>query len=91
MKVSVCLPGFTGLLCENVIDNCTGIVCKNGGGCVNGSCYCGPGFIGAMCEFESIVDCIGVACSGRGVCVDGIQNFSCNCEPGYTGSTCETG
>ena len=46
----VCLPGFTGLLCENIIDNCTGIVCKNGEGCVNGSCDCGPGFTGAMCE-----------------------------------------
>lgn len=44
----VCLPGFTGLLCEN-FNNCTGIECKNGN-CVDGSCKCNPGFTGAVCE-----------------------------------------
>ena len=36
----VCLPGFTGLLCELIIDNCTGIMCKNGGSCMNSLAMC---------------------------------------------------
>ena len=50
----VCSPGFTGLLCENVLDNinCTGIVCENGGECMDGYCNCDPGFTGAMCELS---------------------------------------
>ena len=43
----VCLPGFTGPLCE---DDCTEVICKNGGSCVAGSCDCGPTYTGDLCE-----------------------------------------
>ena len=91
----VCLPGFTGLLCEDNIDDCIGVTCSDRGRCVDEDsgyrCECFPGFIGQLCEVN-IDDCIGVTCSNnRGKCVDGVQNFSCNCDPGYTGAICETG
>ena len=86
-----CLPGFTGQLCENNINECIGVTCSGKGRCVdedNGyRCECSPG---QLCESD-INDCVGVTCSGRGECIDGIQNFSCSCDPGYTGAVCESG
>lgn len=50
----VCLPGFTGVSCENNIDDCIGVTCNNRGRCVDGvqnfSCNCEPGYTGAICE-----------------------------------------
>ena len=55
------------------------------------NCSCGPGFTGEFCQ-TNIDDCarLSVNCSGRGRCVDGINNFSCECEPGYSGTECES-
>jgi len=33
-------------------DLCEGIICKNGGSCVNGDCDCKPGFTGPDCSNE---------------------------------------
>ena len=50
----VCLPGFSGPLCElknsSSSGDCTGVICNNGGKCVDGSCECDPAYTGAMCE-----------------------------------------
>ena len=48
---------------------------------------CVPGFTGPDCQ--QIDDCVGVACSGNGSCVDGTDSFSCKCSAGYTGTQCE--
>ena len=52
----MCLPGFSGPLCEpDITNNCTAAVpCENGGSCVAGSCSCSPGYTGAMCELGMI-------------------------------------
>ena len=52
----ICFPGFTGPLCElkdsssSGAHDCTGVICNNGGTCVDGYCECGPAYTGAMCE-----------------------------------------
>jgi hypothetical protein len=91
----VCLPGFTGQLCEeNVVDECMGVTCSDRGQCVdevNGfHCECSPGFTGQLCEID-IDNCIGITCNNKGRCVDGAINSSCVCDPGYTGAMCDTG
>ena len=35
-------------------DPCEGIVCKNGGTCIEGKCQCPDGFEGTLCETESL-------------------------------------
>ena len=45
-----CLSGFSGPLCEDKVNNCIGIICKNGGRCVDGSCNCDPAYTGDICE-----------------------------------------
>ena len=87
-----CYLGFTGIFCETNIDECIGIICNNGGMCVDGisdyHCECPFGFTGTHCE-DNINDCSGVTCSGRGECVNGVESVSCACHPGYTGEKCE--
>ena len=49
---------------------------------------CVTGFTGHDCL--EVDDCVGVNCSGRGQCVDGVGSFNCSCDPGFTGETCQT-
>ena len=35
-------------------DLCEGVICKNGGNCVNGDCVCPPGYTGADCSQEKV-------------------------------------
>ena len=51
-------------------------------------CICPIGFHGEHCE-ENIDNCIGVYCSGRGVCDDGINTYKCSCYDGFYGFYCE--
>ncbi len=64
-------------------DACDGVVCQNGGNCVEGNCECPPGFSGASCEIKDL--CFGVTCQNGGNCVDG----TCDCPPGFSGVSCE--
>lgn len=35
-------------------DLCQGVICLNGGNCVNGNCVCPPGYTGADCSQEKV-------------------------------------
>ncbi|VDL61324.1 unnamed protein product [Hymenolepis diminuta] len=55
------------------------------GDCVNGKCYCRPGFTGEMCD-KDVNECEGeigfvVRCQQR--CVNTFGSFRCECESGY--------
>ncbi|KAH3889322.1 hypothetical protein DPMN_013375 [Dreissena polymorpha] len=49
-----CVPGYTGVICQEDIDECENHVCQNGATCVdivNGFlCTCAGGFAGDFCE-----------------------------------------
>ena len=100
----LCDPGFTGRLCSknnnNIItdiNDCSSNPCGERGQCVRDGlnsflCICDRGFTGRLCQEQTNVDiddCVGVTCSGNGVCVDGINSFSCDCSSGFTGRLCE--
>ena len=48
---------------------------------------CVTGFTGPDCQ--TVDNCVGVNCSGNGLCVNGMDSFMCNCSAGYNGSQCE--
>jgi hypothetical protein len=52
------------------------------------NCICSIGFRGEHCE-ENIDNCIGISCSGYGICEDGIETYKCSCFDGFYGFNCE--
>ena len=54
---------------------------------LNITVVCVPGFTGPDCQ--TVDNCVGVNCSGNGLCVNGMDSFMCNCSAGYSGSECE--
>ena len=54
------------------------------------NCGCDPGFTGEFCQ-TNIDECVGVNCSGNGVCLDGVNSFTCQCNPGFNGTLCSEG
>ena len=48
--------------------------------CVNGTCYCLPGFLGLDCSWRTCQN----ECSHHGLC----NNGTCLCSPGYKGRDC---
>ena len=72
-----CAPTYYGQDCS--------VRCRNFRTCAE---YGLSGFTGEFCQ--NIDDCVGVACSGNGRCVDGIDSFMCECDDNYTGENCES-
>lgn len=79
--------GFTGVLCEENIDNCDPDPCHHGQ-CQDGidsyTCICSPGYMGAICS-DQVDECHSSPCLNEGRCIDLVNGFQCNCQPGTSG------
>ena len=79
--------GFTGVLCEENIDNCDPDPCHHGQ-CQDGidsyTCICNPGYMGAICS-DQIDECHSSPCLNEGRCIDLVNGYQCNCQPGTSG------
>ena len=87
-----CATGYTGYLCETVVDNCVPTPCANGV-CTSsvGSyiCNCTAGFSGKNCTVNDN-ECASNPCQNGGKCQDKVNGFVCECGSGYKGDRCQT-
>ncbi|KAL4236643.1 biological adhesion [Mactra antiquata] len=87
----ICPRGFTGVFCQENINECGGNPCLNGGICTDlvddFKCDCPPGFTSKKCE-TNINDCFGNPCNS-GICLDENNGFTCICDNGFTGKVCD--
>ena len=90
-----CAAGYTGIVCQTVINNCASSPCLNGGTCTNVigvgtyTCSCASGFNGTNCE-NDISECSSSPCQNGGTCINGVNSYTCACAAGYTDATCGT-
>ncbi|KRX36343.1 Fibropellin-1 [Trichinella murrelli] len=90
----VCEPGYTGKECNEIIDICADVDCKNGGSCyadkLNFTCVCRKGYRGKFCEIQSN-PCIPNPCGHFGICkqVD-IAKHTCSCILPAYGNNCRS-
>lgn len=68
---------------EEPVDTCDTTNCLNGGVCVDGTCFCPPGYMGEQCETAD--PCYQVNCLNGGGCIEG----TCSCPSGFTGDSCQ--
>uniref|UniRef100_G3RZV2 Protein crumbs homolog 1 n=1 Tax=Gorilla gorilla gorilla TaxID=9595 RepID=G3RZV2_GORGO len=100
--VCICQPGFTGIHCEEDVNECSSNPCQNGGTCENlpgnYTCHCpfdnlSRTFYGGRDCSDILLGCTHQQCLNNGTCIpdfqDGQHGFSCLCPSGYTGSLCE--
>lgn len=66
-------------------DPCDDINCGPNGTCVDGTCECDPGFLGANCD-QTLCDTID--CGPNGTCNP--STGECECDLGFSGPNCET-
>uniref|UniRef100_G3TTA1 Protein delta homolog 1 n=1 Tax=Loxodonta africana TaxID=9785 RepID=G3TTA1_LOXAF len=88
----LCPPGFSGIFCEIVANNCTPNPCENNGVCtdIGGDfrCRCPAGFIDKTCS-RQVTNCTSNPCQNGATCLQHAQvSFECLCKPEFTGPTC---
>jgi hypothetical protein len=97
----LCQSGFSGVDCENDINECSSAPCDNSGACEDSSthvahpvaaaeyrCSCASGWQGSRCDLD-VDDCAGQPCHNGGACEDGGTNvYTCTCAPGFENPTC---
>uniref|UniRef100_A0A1I8AD30 EGF-like domain-containing protein n=2 Tax=Steinernema glaseri TaxID=37863 RepID=A0A1I8AD30_9BILA len=97
----LCEPGYTGLLCDQDIDECAEEPCQYSGTCINKlndyDCICPEGSSGKSCEI--LADNCGThkpsktKCNmddRKAKCQNMLNDYQCICGPDYTGEHCET-
>ncbi|KAM9294437.1 delta-like protein 4 [Gastrophryne carolinensis] len=89
-----CRASYTGVNCEERINECDSNPCRNGGSCTDVEkgyvCECPQGYYGIHCE-HSVLNCADSPCFNGGTCREREMgaSYSCQCPLGYTGSNCE--
>ncbi|XP_076079206.1 uncharacterized protein LOC143049474 [Mytilus galloprovincialis] len=82
-----CDAGYTGSICDRVIDHC------NPDPCVQGTCYNGPHGYNCSCYANdagsTCGDCRSNPCI-HGTCHDSPNGYDCACDVGFTGYRCDT-
>ena len=77
-----CPIGYTGKTCGELVDNCVGQTCENGGTCINAlnsfTCACTAGYSGDTCSTDLDL-CAGSPCQNGGTCIDYGDGYYCQC------------
>ncbi|KAM7408877.1 hypothetical protein PAMA_002548 [Pampus argenteus] len=88
-----CKIGFSGLQCEDDINECASNPCLHAGVCqdlVNRfHCVCPPGYFGTLCDLD-VNECEVSPCLHEGICINKPGGFECVCRPGYSVSSVST-
>ncbi|XP_059507120.1 mucin-4-like isoform X2 [Stegostoma tigrinum] len=86
-----CLPGYTGQLCEQVINNCASKPCQNNGFCQNRindyRCWCLDNWEGKNCNTD-VDECshgLHRCDQSAGICNNVFGSYTCSCKEGYEG------
>jgi hypothetical protein len=95
-----CPLGYTGIICEEDINECEPNPCRHNATCAESgtnpsvepgeyTCSCPTGYTGINCD-EDINECIlGLDdCVGAAVCLNTLGSFTCECPVGLDGPLC---
>ncbi|MEQ2282139.1 hypothetical protein AMECASPLE_037417, partial [Ameca splendens] len=90
----MCHPGWEGKYCQQEIDECLSLPCKNNATCTDllddYKCLCSPGWTGVDCA-QDVNECDSGPCLNGAQCIqsDIPGEFFCTCPPFFTGLLCD--